>query len=301
MTLKDYFIFFRWKNVLMILLIQYLFKYVLFEKFNIQVALDHFHFALLAFSTAFVAIAGYIINDIHDVKADIINKPEKLFVDKKMTRMMAQNLFIGFNSVGLVLGMYLSYHIGHTSYFIIFVLTSLLLYQYAKQLKKNFLAGNLIISSIVLFCILMLAVFDIAPATNNYNLESQLGILHLFLLFGGFGFVLTFLREVVKDMEDIEGDKAIQAKSLPIVLGEKQTKGILIVLSSLFILSISFVSYYIFNTHRYVSLYLLALVVLPLLYFIVMLTKASTKKDFHTLSAMLKFIMLLGILSMLII
>ncbi len=285
----------------MILLIQYLFKYVLFEKFNIQVALDHFHFALLAFSTAFVAIAGYIINDIHDVKADIINKPEKLFVDKKMTRMMAQNLFIGFNSVGLVLGMYLSYHIGHTSYFIIFVLTSLLLYQYAKQLKKNFLAGNLIISSIVLFCILMLAVFDIAPATNNYNLESQLGILHLFLLFGGFGFVLTFLREVVKDMEDIEGDKAIQAKSLPIVLGEKQTKGILIVLSSLFILSISFVSYYIFNTHRYVSLYLLALVVLPLLYFIVMLTKASTKKDFHTLSAMLKFIMLLGILSMLII
>ena len=301
MTPKDYLVFFRWKNVLMILLIQYLFKYVLFEKFNIQVSLDDLHFALLALSTAFVAIAGYIINDIHDVKSDIINKPEKLFVDKKITRISAQNLFIGFNSVGLILGMYLSYYIGHTSYFIIFVLTSLLLYQYAKTLKKKFLIGNIIVSSIVLFCILMLAVFDVAPATNSYNLESQMGILHIVLLFGGFGFSLTFLREVVKDMEDVEGDKAIEAKSFPIVLGEKRTKHILVTLSVLLVLALGYVSYSVFDTHRYVSYFLLALVVLPLLYFIIMLVKAGTKKDFHKLSAILKLIMLLGILSMLII
>lgn len=301
MTPKDYLNFFRWKNVVMILLIQYLFKYILFEKFDIQVSLDHVHFALLALSTAFVAIAGYIINDIHDVKADIINKPEKLFVDKKITRIMAQNLFIGFNSVGLVLGMYLSYHIGNTSYFIIFVLTSLLLYQYAKQLKKKFLIGNLIVSSIVLFCILMLAVFDVAPATNKYNLASQMGILHIVLMFGGFGFTLTFLREVVKDMEDIEGDKAIQAKSFPIVLGKKRTKQILVIISLLLALTLSYVSYAVYDAHRYVSYYLLGLVVLPLLCFIVMLTKAITKEDFHRLSAILKLIMLLGILSMIII
>lgn len=301
MTPKDYFIFFRWKNILMILLIQYLFKYILFEKFKIQVSLDHLHFALLALSTAFVAIAGYIINDIQDVKADIINKPEKLFVDKKITRISAQNLFIGFNSVGLILGMYLSYYIGHTSYFIIFVLTSLLLYQYAKQLKKRLLIGNIIVSSIVLFCILMLAVFDVAPATNNYNLESQMGILHIVLMFGGFGFILTFLREVVKDMEDIEGDRAIEAKSLPIVLGEKQTKRILVIISFLLVAALSYVSYSVYPAHRYVSYYLLGLVVLPLLYFMIMLTKAGSKNDFHKLSAILKLIMLLGILSMLII
>ena len=301
MTLKDYLIFFRWKNVLMIILIQYLFKYILFEKFNIQVTLDHFHFALLALSTAFVAIAGYIINDIHDVKADIINKPEKLFVDKKMTRMLAQNLFIGFNSVGLILGMYLSYHIGHTSYFIIFVLTSLLLYQYAKQLKKKFLIGNIIVSSIVLFCILMLGVFDVAPATNNYNLESQMGILHIILMFGGFGFTLTFIREVVKDIEDIAGDKAINAKSFPIILGELRTKQILVILTFLLIVALSYISYSVYPAHSPVSYYLLGLVIIPLIVFIIMLAKASTKKDFHKLSAMLKLIMLFGILSMLII
>ena len=299
MTLKDYLIFFRWKNILMILLIQYLFKYVLFPKFNIQVTLDPIHFALLACSTALVAIAGYIINDIHDVKADIINKPEKLFVDKKITRIKAQNFFIGFNSIGLVLGMYLSYHIGHTSYFIIFVLTSLLLYEYAKHLKKNLLVGNIIVSSIVLFCILMLAVFDIAPVTNDYNLASQTNILQMFLLFGGFGFVLTFVREVVKDIEDMEGDKAIEAKSLPIVLGEKQTKWILTAITLILIFALSYIAYHVYELHESVSLYLISLVVVPLICFVVLLLRASTKSQYHTLSGLLKIIMLLGILSML--
>lgn len=301
MTPKDYLVFFRWKNVLMIILIQYLFKFILFEKFNIQVTLDTFHFTLLALSTAFVAIAGYIINDIHDVKADIVNKPEKLFVDKKITRMTAQKLFLGFNSVGLAMGMYLSYYIGHTSYFMIFLLTSLLLFTYAKHLKKRFLVGNIIISFIVFFCILMIAVFDVAPATNSYNLQSQMGILHLFLIFGGFGFSLTFLREVVKDIEDIEGDKAIHAESFPIVLGLKKTKYILVIGSALVIIALSYICYSVFDFNKYISLYLLGLVVLPLLYFIVMLAKAGTKSDFHKLSGVLKLIMLFGILSMLII
>lgn len=301
MSPKDYLIFFRWKNVLMILLIQLLFKYVLFEKFDIQVSLDHIDFILLALSTVFVAIAGYIINDIHDVKADIINKPEKLFVDKKLTRLTAQNLFIAFNSVGLLLGMYLSYHVGNTSFFIIYVLTSLLLYKYAKQLKKKLLLGNLIVSSIVFFCILMVAVFDVAPATNQYNLESQRSILNIVLLFGVFGFVLTFLREVVKDMEDIEGDKAIEARSIPIILGQRSAKRILITLTLLLMAAISLVSYYVYGEHKQVSIYLTALVTLPLLYFIFRLSRAQHKTDFHKLSGILKVIMLLGILSVIVI
>ena len=301
MTIKDYLTFFRWKNILMILLIQYLFKYFLFEQFDIQVALDDFHFFLLAISTGFIAIAGYIVNDMHDVKADIINKPDKLFVDKKITRIMAQNLFIGFNAVGLLLGMYLSYYIGNTNFFIIYLLTSLLLYQYAKHLKKNILVGNLIVSSVVLFCILMVAVFDVAPATNNYNLASQKSVLSILLIIGLFGFILTFLREVVKDIEDIEGDKAINAQSFPIVLGIKKTNTILISVSILFVASLSYLSYFVFDKSIYLSLYLVVLVCLPLLYFIYKLTTAKAKNDYHQLSALLKIIMLLGMLSIILI
>lgn len=301
MTFKDYLTFFRWKNIVMILLIQYLFKYFLFKKFDIQVSLDDIHFSLLAFSTAFIAIAGYIVNDMHDVKADIINKPEKLFVDKKITRINAQYLFIGFNAAGLLLGMYLSYYVGNTTFFIIYVLTSLLLYQYAKHLKKNILIGNLIVSSVVLFCILMVAVFDVAPATNYYNLAAQQDVLLIFLLIGVFGFILTFLREVVKDIEDVEGDKAIEAKSFPIVLGVKKTRSILITVTVLFLISLGYLSYFVFEKSNYLSYYLIVLVCLPLLYFILKLTKAETKTEFHQLSSLLKIIMLLGICSIMLI
>ena len=147
----------------------------------------------------------------------------------------------------------------------------------------------------------MLGVFDVAPATNNYNLESQMGILHIILMFGGFGFTLTFIREVVKDIEDIEGDKAINAKSFPIILGELRTKQILVILTFLLIVALSYISYSVYPSHSPVSYYLLGLVIIPLIVFIIMLAKASTKKDFHKLSAMLKLIMLFGILSMLII
>lgn len=301
MSLKDYLNFFRWKNILMILLIQYLFKYVLFEKLSIEVSLDHIHFGLLALSTAFVAIAGYIINDINDVKADIINKPQKLFVDKKITRIDAQKLFIAFNSAGLLLGMYLSYHINHTSYFMIYILTSLLLYMYAMYLKKRFLIGNIIISFIVFFCIMMVAVFDVAPATNLYNIESQQRMFDLFFLFAGFGFSLTFVREIVKDIEDIEGDKVIKAKSFPIVIGMKKTKILLIATAILLVLALGYISFSIYEGHRYVSFYLILLVTLPLLYFIFKLIRAREKNDFHTLSGILKIIMLLGILSIFVI
>jgi len=297
MTLKDFLIFFRWKNVLMILMIQFLFKYILFEKYDIQVSLDDFHFALLAFSIAFIGIAGYIINDAHDVKADIINKPDKLFVDKKLTRLTAQNIFIAFNSVGLLLGMYLSYHIGYTSYFIIYVLTSLLLYQYAKYLKKRLFIGNLIIAIIVFFCIVMSAVFDVAPATSQYNIVAQKPVLLIILLYGIFGFSLTFLREIVKDMEDIEGDKAMQARSFVIVLGEKTTKAILVCLFILLVSAISILSYLIFNTHPVMSIYLNVLVSLPLLYSVFLVSKAHVKRDFHRISGLLKLIMLIGMLS----
>ena len=283
----------------MILLIQYLFKYVLFEKYNIEVSLDDLHFGLLAVSTVFVAIAGYIINDVNDVKADIINKPDKLFVDKKITRLNAHYFFLGFNSAGLLLGMYLSYYVGHTSYFIIYVLTSLLLYQYAKYLKKMLLVGNLIVSLIIFLCILMPAVFDIAPATNAYNIHAQIEIFYVFLLYGGFGFLLTMIREIVKDMEDVEGDKSIDAKSFPIVLGIKKTKAIAISIGFFLISGLSYLLFKLYNSEKNLVFYTIIMVLVPLVFFMFKLYRSEEKKNFHFLSGVLKMIMLTGMLSIL--
>lgn len=298
MTLKDYFIFFRWKNVLMIILIQYLFKYVLFEKYDLMVSMDDFHFALLTLSTVCIAIAGYIINDIHDIKADIINKPDRLFVDRKIARITAQYLFIGFNSAGLLLGMYLSYYIGHTSYFFIYVLTSLLLYQYAKYLKIKFLIGNVIISLIVLLSILLVLVFDLMPTTTYYNLDDHMLIIRILVLFAGFGFTLTLLREIVKDVEDMEGDKAMGSRSLPIVLGIQKTKTVLISITVPLLLAVVYFIYALLDHNLYLPVYITLTVALPLLYFIYAISRAASKKQFNKMSALLKIIMFTGILSM---
>ena len=108
MQVKDYFIFFRIKNLLMIILIQILIKYVLFTKFYLSLSLDDFHFSILVLSTVLIALAGYIINDLNDIRADKINKPKKVFIGKLITKQKADTLFLIINFLGLLLGYYLS-------------------------------------------------------------------------------------------------------------------------------------------------------------------------------------------------
>lgn len=301
MTLKDFLNFIRWKNVFMISLIMLLIKYVLFERFELNVTLDNAHYALLTISTLCIAIAGYIINDIYDVQADKINKPDRLYVGKKLSRVTAYNYFIGFNSAGLLIGMYLSWHVNHTSYFIIYVITSLLLYQYAKYLKKKFLIGNLLVSFAVLLSIVLPVVFDLLPVTNPLNERGQFVVFKLISLFAAFGFLLTFLREIVKDLEDMKGDKKIGARSLPIVLGVKMTKSIISMTSLIVFLAIAYFAYMLMDFEPFATAYLSIFVAAPLVYFIFCLWKAQNKKELHRSSATLKIVMLLGILTILLI
>ena len=301
MTLKDFLIFIRWKNVILISMIMFLIKFALFEKFELNVTLDNFHYFLLTISTVFIAIAGYIINDIYDVKADEINKPNRLFVGKKIGRTQAYNLFIAFNSVGLLIGMYLSHHIGHTSYFIIYVLTSLLLYQYAKQLKRIFIVSNVLVSFVVFLSIALPSVFDLLPVTNAFNESKQMVGFKLLLLFAVFGFFLTLLREIVKDMEDIKGDAEIEARTIPIVLGIKKTKAILGIITLFLFMAIVYFAYMLMNFDLSASIYLSIFVAIPLVYFVLDLWKTKDKKGFHRSSGILKLIMLMGILTILLI
>lgn len=298
MSIIDYLNFFRWKNILMIILMQFLIKYVLFEKFELIVALDPIHFGLLNFSTICVAIAGYIINDIYDVKADIINKPDKLFVDKKITRIRAHYLFLGFNSAGLIIGMYLSYHVGHTSYFIIYVLTSLLLYQYAKYLKKVLWVGNLIVSLSVFLSILLVLVFDLFPVTSEYNFSTQVVVYRILLIYGAFSFVMTLVREITKDCEDIKGDQAMEVKSIPIVYGLKKSKYLIVFLSIAIVTAIGRIALYFYPSSVMVSIYLILTLILPMIYFIFGIIKAKDKRNFHQMSSVLKIVMLTGVLSL---
>jgi 4-hydroxybenzoate polyprenyltransferase len=296
---RDYLIFFRWKNLLMIILIQLLFKFVLFQKFNLSTSLDYLHFTILILSTLLIAIAGYIINDIHDINTDLINKPNKVFVGKKISIDKANKLFIVFNSLGLLLGFYLSYYIDHNSFFIIYIIISLLLYRYAVDLKRRLIIGNIIVSFVIFLGVFIIVIFDIVPATNLYNNEIQIQVTKIILVYSGFAFILTLVREIVKDMVDIDGDKELYCKTLPIVFGKNKTKIVLTILGIIPLVFLSYYTYLIYKDNVYLSYYLLLFVNIPLLYFIIYIRRSNTKKAFFKLSNLLKIIMLLGIFSIL--
>lgn len=300
MQLKDYFIFFRVKNLLMIILIQYLIKYFFFNKFNLTLALDNFHFFVLVLSTVLIALGGYIINDLNDVKADKINKPLKVFVGRKLTKQKADTLFLIFNFIGLLLGYYLSYSIDKISFFSVFIIASLLSYLYSIKLKKMFLIKNLIVSFLVFLSIFIVGLYDIVPATSAYNNEGQLYIFNLLLKISIFAFLLTLIREIVKDIEDMEGDKKSGIRSLPLVLSTSKTKIIIYIIALLTLFSIDYFAFNLYETNFIASLYLLIIVSIPLLYFMVKLYRSKSKLEFNKLSNLLKIIMFLGILTILV-
>lgn len=300
MKIKNYFIFFRVKNLLLIILIQVLIKYILFDKFNVTLLLDNFQFFLLVLSTVLIALAGYLINDLNDIKADKINKPQKVFVGKLLSTQKVDTLFLIFNFTGLLLGYYLSYSIDKISFFAIFIIASLLSYLYSIKLKKMLLIKNLIVSFLVFLSIFIVGLYDIVPATSAYNNQGQLDVFNLVLKISTFAFLLTLLREIVKDVEDIEGDKKSGIRSLPIVFSIDKTKIIIYIIAFLTLVSINYFAFNLYEINIIASLYLLVVVSLPLVYFMVKLYGAKSKLQLNKLSKLLKLIMFLGMLTILI-
>lgn len=287
----------RFNNLLMIFLTQYLVKYFLLEPFGIDVTLNWFGFALLALSMMALAAAGNIINDIHDVRTDAVNKPHRQLIGKEISQTEAFNWFIGLNILGVGIGFYLSNLVGRPSFTALFILPSAFLYLYATQLKRTVLVGNLVVSIMVAMIIIMIGIFDLLPAITPENRVTQKVIFLILVDYAIFAFLVNFLREIVKDQEDIDGDYNAQMQTLPVVLGRDRTNKIIFVLA---LLPLAAVVYYIYSylyENLWGVLYVLLLILGPLLYFWVKIYGAKTKADYRHLSLLLKIVLATGLLS----
>ncbi|SHH68703.1 geranylgeranylglycerol-phosphate geranylgeranyltransferase [Winogradskyella jejuensis] len=293
----------RWKNLLLIILAQALIKYALLEPLKISygfdTALTNLGFILLVFSTVCIAAAGYIINDIEDVEADKINKPNKVIIGKHISETNATYLFIALNVIGIIAGYFISNAVEKSNFVLLFILTSGLLYIYSTYLKKITLIGNLVVASLVSFSILLVGICDLVPAMNETNTVSQLFFLDLIKDYAVFAFMLNLFRELVKDIEDIDGDYKIDVKSIPIILGRHRATKLVFVLSLIPLLVIIF---YLSNNlyQQPIALgYVLLFIVAPMLYCSIKIYSAEHKKEFIHISTVLKLVMLMGILSLL--
>ncbi len=282
---------------------QFIFRYGFLKLQNIPLALADWQYVLLVLATVCIAAGGYIINNIFDVETDTENKPENVIVGKFISETKAYNLYIGFTVIGVAMGFYLSNVINKPSFASIFIVIAATLYFYATNLKQTLLIGNFIVALLLSFSVIIIGILDLFPITNEEN-RPVMGLLFGILLdYAIFAFIINFIREIVKDLQDIEGDLNQKMSTLPIVLGVKKTTKLVFGLSIIpVILILNYINSNLFSSGLfYGTLYGLVFTLAPLLYFSIKIWSAKTTQDFHHLSTILKWILFFGILSIVVI
>lgn len=284
-------------NLLFISLTMYLIKYGLFEPFGVTITLNFLGFSLLVLAVISVAASGYIINDIYDVKADLQNKPERTLVNNSISEKTAYRLFFVLNILGVGLGFYLSNMIGRPGFSAFFILGSAILYLYNSQLQQTLLVGNILISVIVGMVPVGVGLYDLLPAITPQNQQTQSVIFSILIDYSIFAFLINLLREITKDQQDLDGDYNVGYRTLPIVLGKTRTNKVLFAFG---LFPLAFLIYYTYTylfENTSAVIYSLFLLIGPLLYYQVTVLTAGKKKEYATLSLVLKFILFFGLIS----
>lgn len=282
---------------------QVLFRYSFLKQQNIPLALSDWQYGLLVLSTVLIAAAGYVINNIFDVETDKINKPNDVIIGRGISETNGYNIYIALNITGVAIGFYLSNVIQRPGFATIFIFIASLLYFYSTTLKQIMILGNLVVAFLLAISVVIIGVFDIFPAMVTENKAQMASLFSILTDYALFAFMINFIREIVKDIEDVNGDYNQGMNTLPIAIGISRTAKIVFAISIIpFVLLLLYIkNYFVENGLFIATLYSFILVLAPLLYFIIKIFTAKTKKDFHHLSTVLKLILLFGILSIVVI
>ena len=293
----------RYKNLLMVLLTLVLAKYALIHTFLVNSYLSDFHFSILTLSVLSITAGGYIINDIYDIEADKINKPNKLFIDKTISKKNAWTSYFLLTFFGLTLGVFLSISELLPLYSLYFIFTIIGLFFYSKNFKKQILIGNIVVSFFVGLTFFLLISFELHNNFETFDNDKTNGVYMIFpfgsvMGYSFFSFLTTFVREIIKDIEDVNGDLKLKSNTLPIVIGRKRASKIAFFFSAVLLVFLLFILQ-IIKSNILILGYGIIFILAPLLYFLYKLWFSKSKKDYAQLSNILKIIMLFGILSML--
>jgi len=293
----------RYQNLLMLAFMQLLFRYAFLKEQNIPLALSDWQYGLLVLSTVLLAAAGYVINNIYDVGTDSINKPNDVVVGKGITETAAFNIYIVLNVSGVAVGFLLSNIIQRPTFASLFILIASLLYFYATTLKQIMILGNFVVALLLAASVLIIGVFDLFPATTSENQAQMASLFSILTDYALFAFMINFIREIVKDIEDVNGDYNMGMNTLPVAIGINRAAKIVLGFAIIaFISSALYCNTYFMKNKLYITLlYSFVTILAPLLYFIVKIFTAKSQKDFHHLSTILKLILFFGILSILVI
>lgn len=268
----------RPENLLMVAFAQLMTAFFLVGTTNAGLPiLQDYHLYLLIISTVILTASGYMINDYYDVKIDYVNRPKAVVIGKGMKRRMVMILHTVMNVVGILIGLLVHPKIGAITF-----VAAFLLWLYSNSLKRLPFIGNLTVASLTGLAIWIVGI---------YYQKSEL----LIVTYAIFAFFINLMREILKDIEDRNGDRKHGCKTLPIVLGFRKTKNIIFIIAFLFVASILFVTFKINEPLLFIYFGGLSLFFIA---FMVKIYKADRKSHFSELSTISKILMITGILSM---
>lgn len=304
-AMSAFFRLIRWPNLLFIVLTQALFRYFILPFVYLDghegyenIKLSNSLFFILVLASVCIAGAGYIINDYFDVNIDLVNKSSKVIIGKFIKRRWAIVLHAVLSFAGLVLSMYVGYRLRNVLIPLFNFLAIFILVIYSSTFKKKLLIGNILISLLTAWVILVMTLAEYRFRLSPQDVIWQ-RLLKLSFIYAGFAFIISLVREVIKDMEDREGDVKYGCTTMPVVWGIPVSKvfaGVWIVVLTGLVMAVQI--YVIQLGWWFSALYSIVTIVIPLVWVLRKLYEANTPTQFHQLSSVVKIIMLAGIISM---
>ncbi len=260
---------------------------------------------LIILATVLIAAGGYVINDYFDVKIDRINRPDEVIVTRSISKPAAMRLSMILSGVGIACGIAVAVLLRSLTIGILFVLIPGLLWFYSSSYKRLFMVGNLIIALLAGVTPIVVAMTNVAVLQLRYEtILPYTTLVHdIYAWLGGyalFAFLLTWIREIIKDMQDQMGDRELECHSMPVVWGEKWTK---VFVTGLIVVTLAIIGHLWWHilpfpttwtslSTRYIALG----IVTPLLCTIWLLWSAKIPSDYKACQQVVKFTMLIGML-----
>ncbi len=285
----------RFPNLVFIMLTQFLCYYFIVREGVHTASFSTLSLILFVTATTLIAAAGYIINDYFDMGTDHINRPERVTIERTFKRRHVIAAHIGLNCIALLISAYIAIRHVQLRFISWQILSIFLLIVYSTTFKRKLLIGNIIIGILTSLTLFTVAVYE--PTFDLWTpSQHRAKLLWVYIIFA---FLITLIREIIKDTEDIKGDAAEGCQTLPLVWGIDKAKQIVWGLCTVLILFLIGVSITFWKSNIALSLYMILLVGVPLILVMKMLKSAATSQDFRRLSSYSKWITLLGITSML--
>ncbi len=311
--MKSFLTLIRWQNLLIVALTMMLMRYAVIEpvigkisvvllggsEVPMTLKLPWYDFVILVVATILLTAGGYVINDYFDIKTDLINRGE-VIVGTKIPRRQAMMWHNILNISGVAAGFYISWKAGYFWLGTLFLIVSGLLYFYSASYKRQFLIGNIIVALLTAMVPMLVVLYE-WPALYRYYAVNAVNSPPLGIIFywvGGFavfGFLTTLTREIIKDIEDFEGDMAYGRNTVPVIIGILTARIVAICLIVITI-TLLYLVWNFFLNDRITLIYISLVIVIPLLFVIYQLIAGSDKKQLHIASRMMKVVMITGIL-----